>query len=101
MLKKKFFKRLAIGLTAVMMTTVLASCSGGDSSENKIVYNISEEEQTIDPGLNQSLNAGTLIQNSFEGLTRINPETKKPEPAAAEKWEISVCFLKKIMLDRI
>ena len=89
MLKKRFFKRLAIGLTALMMTTVLASCSGGDSSENKIVYNISEEEQTIDPGLNQSLNAGTLIQNSFEGLTRINPETKKPDPAAAEKWEIS------------
>lgn len=89
MLKKKLFKTLALGLTAVLTATVLAGCSGGKSpSENKIVFNMMEEEKTIDPGLNDSMYAGTLIQNSFEGLVRLD-ENQKPQPAIAEKWEIS------------
>lgn len=89
MLKKKFSRLLAIGLSSVLMATVLAGCSGGgSSSENKIVFNIMEEEKTIDPGLNESLYAGTLIQNSFEGLVRLD-ENNKPQPAVAEKWEVS------------
>lgn len=48
-----------------------------------------DELRTIDPQRVSWLDEIQLTQCLFEGLTRPNPQTLKPEPAAAESWEIS------------
>lgn len=88
MIKKRFSKAVIAGILSVFMVTALASCSGGSPKENKIVFNINGEEKTIDPTLNESSYAGTLIINSFEGLTRLDKDNK-PKPGVAEKWVMS------------
>ncbi|KMT23270.1 peptide ABC transporter substrate-binding protein [Clostridium cylindrosporum] len=87
MLMKKLSKALAIGLTAVLMVTGLSSC-GKSSSENKIVFNIEEQEGSIDPAINNSMYMATLIENAFEGLVRLD-ENQKPKPGIAKSWKVS------------
>ena len=51
-----------------------------------------DELRTIDPQRVSWLDEIQLTQSLFEGLTRPDPQTLKPEPAAAEGWEISPDF---------
>ncbi|MEG2338145.1 MAG: peptide ABC transporter substrate-binding protein [Clostridium sp.] len=88
MLKKRLSKVVAVGLTAVLMTISLAGCGSSGKPDNTVVINISEEEKTIDPALNESSYAGSLIDNSFEALTRLD-DNQQPQPAVAESWTVS------------
>ncbi|MEG0641676.1 MAG: peptide ABC transporter substrate-binding protein [Clostridium sp.] len=88
MIKRKLSKLLVVGLSAVLMTLSLAGCGSSSSSDNTIVFNIMEEEKTIDPGINDSMYASTLILNAFEGLTILN-DKQMPKPGVAEKWDMS------------
>jgi len=47
------------------------------------------EPESLDPHLATSVGAGKILINLFEGLTRLNPATLEPEPAMAERWEVS------------
>ncbi len=47
------------------------------------------EVESLDPHLATSVSAGNVLINLFEGLTRLHPETLAPEPAIAERWDIS------------
>ena len=87
-------KRLcAVLLAAAMSTTLFMGCgdskeSGNSKGGQDLIYNLGEDPETIDPTLNTSSGASTLILNAFEGLTVIG-ENEKVVPGAAESWEIS------------
>lgn len=86
---KRFLKPITIILIILLGVTIFSSCYDATPfSGNTIVFSIPEEEATIDPALNNSLYAGTLIENSFEGLVVLDGK-QKVKPGVAEKWDIS------------
>lgn len=94
-------KRKKLGaLTAILATMIFAgtfvgcgSKSADKSAANQVVrYNLGPEPKTIDPGLNSSVEGGTIDVNAFEGLT--NVEKNEVKPGVAEKWEVSSDGLK-------
>ena len=47
------------------------------------------EPDTIDPALNSSVDGGTMINHTFEGLTRLDTDSTSYVAGQAENWEIS------------
>ena len=87
-------KRLcAVLMAAAISTSLFVGCgddnngSAGDSGQN-LIFNLGEDPETIDPTLNTSSGAGTIIANAFEGLTVLD-ENEQPQPGVAESWEVS------------
>lgn len=95
-MKKSKVKQLcAVALAATLGLTVLAGCgsktsnkssAGGDKQE--LVYNLGSDPKTLDPGLNQANDGSIVIENTFEGLCKLD-DKDKAIPGQAEKWDIS------------
>ena len=85
-------KLCAALLTAALATSLFVGCgsSGGSINElgQNLIFNLGEDPETIDPTLNTSSGAGTIIANAFEGLTTLD-ENEQPQPGVAESWEMS------------
>ncbi|URZ14267.1 peptide ABC transporter substrate-binding protein [Clostridium felsineum] len=92
MLNRKLTKLGAILVSALLISSVLVGCGGnsGESSstEQKVSYNLGADPQTIDPGLNNSVEGGTVVSNAFEGLVDID-KNEKVIPGVASSWDIS------------
>ncbi len=57
--------------------------------ENMIVkYNIGMEPRTLDPALNTSIGGGTILNNCYEGLMRLD-ENDQAIPGMAESYKVS------------
>lgn len=96
MKSSKMKKLCAVALSLVLGTSILAGCGGSDSasgSANQVIYNLGEDPKTIDPQLNTAAGAGNIILNSFEGLTRMDKDSKAG-PGVAETWDVSEDGLK-------
>lgn len=92
-------KKIVNGLMVVASVLLLTACSfGGDkktSEESKsgaeekyLNILIPSEPPTLDPALATDASSGAIIQNIFEGLTRIN-QKNEVENAVAEKIDVS------------
>ncbi|MBQ6820018.1 MAG: peptide ABC transporter substrate-binding protein [Clostridium sp.] len=90
MRSKKFRKICALALTLVLGTSILAGCGSDESTseERKLIYNIGADPETIDPTLNTASDSGSIIDNAFEGLMRLD-DKEKAIPGVAEKMEVS------------
>lgn len=98
-------KTLLTLLTMLLVVgTVLAGCgsknAGGGSKENasaakdQILHmNLSAEPPTFDPAQAQDSQAHTVLNMMYEGLVRLD-ENSKPVPGVAEKWDVSSDGLK-------
>ncbi|QED48243.1 peptide ABC transporter substrate-binding protein [Cytobacillus dafuensis] len=70
------------------------TATGPEKTEEKpkvpqdLRININTEPPSLHPGLAKDSTSGTVLRQTFEGLTRINPEGKA-EAAAAEKIDVS------------
>ncbi|NLV22174.1 MAG: peptide ABC transporter substrate-binding protein [Syntrophomonadaceae bacterium] len=81
-------------LVLVLIMSFMAALLGGCAGANKtpagkfIRFNHGQEPESIDPALNTTVNGGTDILATFEGLTSLD---KKDRPIAgtAESWDIS------------
>ncbi|MCM8711988.1 peptide ABC transporter substrate-binding protein [Clostridium sp. SYSU_GA19001] len=103
MLKNKKNRIISLVLTVALAGSVMAGCAskssepgkaGGAATSQQILrYNLGADPKTIDPGLNSSVEGGTVIVNAFEGLTNIDSK-EQVVPGAAEKWDISPDGLK-------
>ncbi|MBU3131439.1 peptide ABC transporter substrate-binding protein [Clostridium gasigenes] len=95
MKSSKMKKLCALALSLVLGTSVLAGCGGKDSSASKqqVIYNLGTDPKTLDPQLNTASEAGNIILNAFEGLTRMDKDSKAA-PGVAEKWDVSPDGLK-------
>ena len=87
MKSKKFKKLCAVALTLALGMSVFTGC-GNSSQEGYLIYNLGEDPKTIDPTLNNSSGAGTIIENAFEGLMRLD-ENEKAQPGVAESYEVT------------
>lgn len=90
MKSNKLRKICAVALTLALGMSVFAGCGNSSSGESgrKLIYNLGEDPETIDPTLNTSSGAGSIIDNAFEGLMRLD-ENEKAIPGVAEKMEVS------------
>jgi len=93
-------KRFALLLTLLLaLGMVLSACGGGKNSagdkgsgkekpKQEFRVNIKTEPFSLHPGLANDTTSGTVLRNTFEGLTRIGMDGK-PELAMAEDYEVS------------
>ena len=79
---------LLILLLLVGCTTSKNSSVSDASEKNTLLIDLSIEPRAFDPALVTDIPGIELLNNIFEGLTRIGVDNKV-EPALAEKWEIS------------
>ncbi|SHJ32006.1 oligopeptide transport system substrate-binding protein [Clostridium cavendishii DSM 21758] len=92
MLKRKKISFITAVLGVAILGTAFTGC--GKAEEKKAAgpkilrYNLGAEPKTIDPGLNNSVEGGTVDVNAFEGLINVDENNKVTE-GVAEKWEIS------------
>lgn len=86
------------GLGAFLAALLLAGCGGGGEKttpadrameERILLRGNGAEPESLDPHLATSVSAGKVLINLFEGLTRPDPATLEPQPAMAERWEVS------------
>ena len=94
MKSSKLKKLCAVVLAATLATSLFIGCgdsssnSGSSSSNQQLVFNLGEDPETIDPTLNNSSGAGTMILNAFEGLMVLD-ENDQPVEGTAESMEVS------------
>lgn len=90
-------KKLSVWVicSIMMMSLMLAACGKNEeageaaSSGSKILlYNNTREPTSLDPPIGFDQASYDILNNAFEGLTRLNKD-QDPEPAMAEKWDIS------------
>src|SRR5690625_2551697 len=102
------WKRLSFLITIMFaMSIFLAACGGNNSSnsgnnsggngedgeetlaeEQVLNVNIKEEPPSLHPGTSSDTTSSSVLDQVFEGLTRVNQEGE-PEPAMAEDIEVS------------
>ena len=82
---------LLFALAALFLSSGCTTGRGGGSeSDTPDTLRIREatNPRSLDPAVANSIDQGELLQNCCEGLVRINADNQ-PEPALAEKWDIS------------
>ncbi|NMD70794.1 peptide ABC transporter substrate-binding protein [Bacillus sp. DNRA2] len=96
-MRKKLFGLLAL---LIVFSLFLTACAGskkdnaGDKDKDKekvaqdLRINIFSEPPSLHPGLAKDSTSGTVLRQTFEGLTRINPKGK-PENAMAKDVKVS------------
>ncbi|WP_195999340.1 peptide ABC transporter substrate-binding protein [Clostridium sp. 1001271B_151109_B4] len=90
----KLKKLCAVVLAATLATSLFIGCgdssanSGSGSSNQQLVFNLGEDPETMDPTLNNSSGAGTMILNAFEGLMVLDENDQAVE-GTAESMEVS------------
>ncbi|MCY6356407.1 peptide ABC transporter substrate-binding protein [Clostridium sp. ZS2-4] len=83
-------KRILASLlaSAVVMTTLLSGCGKKEDAKKGTVLNLDLPAiKTLDSALATDTASFCAVNACFEGLARSNND--KPEPAGAEKWEVS------------
>ncbi len=98
MRKSKLKKLCAVAVASSLAMSFCMGCGSDEKKESNggsdsavaqdLVFNVGAEPETIDPTLNTTVDGGTIIVNSFEGLMRLD-ETDTPQPAAAESVDES------------
>lgn len=95
MLKRKFWIVLVIALFSATLFTAGCGSNGGKTTdsdnrsvEQKIIYNVGAEPETLDPAASTGMIEGTVHMALFEGLVRLDAN-EQPIPGIAEKWSIS------------
>ena len=69
-------------------STTSSSSSSSEAGGKELVFNLGADPKTIDPALNQAVDGGTLIENMFEGLYKLD-ENEKAVPGIAESYDLS------------
>lgn len=80
-------KRLISALTAVILLFMCTACTPKGSGKS-ISYPLSASPSTLDPQFVNDLNAMIIINNTFEGLVRLDGEGKVI-PGIASEWDVS------------
>ena len=75
-------------LALLLAGLALAGCGKNEPRADITIINGAEPE-SLDPAIITGQPDGRVAGALFEGLTRLNAKTATPEPALAERWEIS------------
>lgn len=90
MKSSKLKKLCAVVMTAALGMSLFVGCGNNKTTDagQSLIFNLGEDPETIDPTLNTSSGAGSIIVNAFEGLTRLD-ENDKAAPGVAKDWTVS------------
>ena len=80
--------RFCVLLLFLPVFVFLTGCSKAERPADITIIN-GVEPESLDPAIITGQADGRVVMGLFEGLTRLNERTARPEPAMAEKWEIS------------
>ena len=80
------FSILAAALT---LTGVAWAVYHGRLPPADFTFNNATEIKSLDPALVTGVPEGRIIEAIYEGLVQLHPQTRQPQPGAAERWEIS------------
>ncbi len=75
------------GARCCFMALLLVGCTARPPADLRIVNG--KEPESLDPAVVVGQPDGRVVNTLFEGLTRYNATNAAPEPAIAERWEIS------------
>lgn len=75
-------------MTLILITGCFAGCGKKTTENQNFLYPIESDPECLDPQIADNLSAKIIINNCFEGLTRIG-EDGPVVPGAAERWEVS------------
>ncbi len=94
-------KKWSILTLVFAMSILLAACGGGDDGAKKestgeetlaeeqvLDVNIKSEPPSLHPGMSTDTTSGAVLDQVFEGLTRVNQDSEIEE-GMAESWEVS------------
>ena len=85
---KRTAKRLiCIALAVILMATVLSACSGKDKVID-FIYPFAADVNSLDPQVAGTSDEYLIIENTFEGLIRMDDEGNI-QKGVADSWEIS------------
>src|SRR5476651_1314507 len=87
----KFFSRARFCLSvwcALPVCLALCGCVRHEAPADLTIIN-NVEPESLDPAIITGQPDGRVVGGLFEGLTRLDPQTARPVPAIAERWEIS------------
>ncbi len=65
-----------------------SASSGADSNPQEFRFTLGSEPPSLDPALMQDAQSSIVASGLYDGLMRLN-EAGEPQPAIAEKWEMS------------
>lgn len=80
-------KILSIVISAIMIAALFSGCGGKEASIN-FIYPFSANVNSYDPQVASTSDEFLIIENTFEGLIRINDDGTVV-PGMSDKWEIS------------
>ena len=84
--------RSLLGILLVFVCGLLAvgvTFSASSQGRADFVFVSPMEPRSLDPGRINGEAEGRVVENLFEGLTRLDAKTLTPVPGVAERWEIS------------
>jgi oligopeptide transport system substrate-binding protein len=71
------------------LVLVIGGIAGAERAAEQVIrFNLGTEPETLDPAKSTGVPEARIELNVFEGLTRLDADDL-PQPAIAEKWEIS------------
>jgi oligopeptide transport system substrate-binding protein len=75
-------------LLLIPFLLLATGCARLEEPADLVIINGAEPE-SLDPAIITGQPDGRVVGALFDGLTRFNPKTATPEPALAERWDIS------------
>ncbi len=83
-----WMKRRYAVVVAIGAWLIITGCVPAQRRADLVILNGTEPE-SLDPAIVTGQGDLRVVSALFEGLTRSNPETGRPEPSLAERWDIS------------
>ena len=81
-------KLLAMTLAALMLVMAMPMLASAEATEQKLVFQMGEEPQVMDPTMNDYASGSYALQNLFRGLYKF-AEDGSLVPAMAESYTVS------------
>ena len=79
---------MKICATHLLLGLVLAGCVRRETPAGLVIINGNEPE-SLDPAIVTGVSELRITRALFEGLLRLEPQTVRPVPGLAERWEVS------------
>jgi len=72
-----------------LIAIILFSCSGPKQETGGLLYRLSTSPVSLDPAVATDAASNAIIQEIFDGLVGLDPQSGRVVAGLAEKWEIS------------
>lgn len=84
---RRFFSRARFVFCLAVCVLLFGCVHREPPADLTIINNV--EPESLDPAIITGQADGRVVAGLFAGLTRLNPQTARPVPDLAERWEIS------------